>query len=334
MLGKKRSWNILTYSVFRESMARYVYKFRFAWPSNERWVTRAVVPVKYGRSYRHVSNYWAVSPLWRIHRAWLKARTTFSFCPTLLTIVVGFRLPAAQYLLTYYLLTPCSRVLLQKLTGFQLVKKFPAFYGTQKFITAFTSARHLSLSWARSIQSIPSHSNSWRSILILSSLIRLGFPSGLFPSGFPTKTLHTSLLSPVPVTCRAHLILFNLTTRTIMSEENKSWSSSLYIFLHSSVDSSHLGPNILLSTLLSNTLNLRSKFHTHSKQSAQYRGTNICYDITNEQTNPPCSHQLFNRIGNNIPTWSWQYLLNIVSSFICTFIECFDKNLDQSSPVA
>ena len=45
-----------------------------------------------------------------------------------------------------YLLTPWSRVLLEKLTGLQLVKKFPAFYGTRRFITAFTSARHLSLS--------------------------------------------------------------------------------------------------------------------------------------------------------------------------------------------
>jgi hypothetical protein len=45
-----------------------------------------------------------------------------------------------------YLLTPRSRVLLERLTGFQLVKKFPSFYGTRKFITAFTSARLLSLS--------------------------------------------------------------------------------------------------------------------------------------------------------------------------------------------
>jgi len=45
-----------------------------------------------------------------------------------------------------YLLTPWSRVLLEKLTGRQLVKKFPAFYGTRRFITALTSARHLSLS--------------------------------------------------------------------------------------------------------------------------------------------------------------------------------------------
>ena len=39
--------------------------------------------------------------------------------------------------------------------GPQLVKKFPAFYGTRRPITAFKSARHLSLSWARSIQSMP-----------------------------------------------------------------------------------------------------------------------------------------------------------------------------------
>jgi len=50
-----------------------------------------------------------------------------------------------SYLLTY-LLTPWSRVLLEKLTGLHLVKKFPTFYGTRRFITAFTSARHLFLS--------------------------------------------------------------------------------------------------------------------------------------------------------------------------------------------
>jgi len=42
----------------------------------------------------------------------------------------------------------------------------------------------------------PPHSTSWRSILILSSHLSLGLPTGLFPSGFPTKTLYTPLPSP------------------------------------------------------------------------------------------------------------------------------------------
>jgi hypothetical protein len=55
--------------------------------------------------------------------------------------------------LTNYL-TPWNRVPFERLTGPQQVKKFPAFYGTWRFITTFTVARHLSLSWARSIQSM------------------------------------------------------------------------------------------------------------------------------------------------------------------------------------
>ena len=94
-----------------------------------------------------------------------------------------------------YLLTPWSTVLLENLTGFQLLKKLPSFYGTRKFITVFTSARHMFLSWASSIESIPPHSTSWRSILILSSHLRLGLPCGLFPSDFPTRTLYAPLSS-------------------------------------------------------------------------------------------------------------------------------------------
>ena len=69
---------------------------------------------------------------------------------------------------TSHLLTPWCRVLPEQLTGTQLVKKFPAFHRTRRFITALTSVRHLSLSWTSPIQSIYPHPTSWRSILILS----------------------------------------------------------------------------------------------------------------------------------------------------------------------
>ena len=73
-----------------------------------------------------------------------------------------------------FLLTPWCRVLLEKLTGLQLVKKFPTFYGTRRFITALTSVRHLSLSWASPIKYTYPHPTSWISILILSTHLRLG----------------------------------------------------------------------------------------------------------------------------------------------------------------
>jgi hypothetical protein len=53
------------------------------------------------------------------------------------------------------LYNPWNRILLtEKLTISQLLKKFPAIYVTRRFITAFASARHLSVSLTRSIQSV------------------------------------------------------------------------------------------------------------------------------------------------------------------------------------
>jgi hypothetical protein len=107
-----------------------------------------------------------------------------------------------------YWLTPRSRVLLEKPTGLQLVKKFPSFYGTWRFNTAYTSARPPVPILGQLDPVHTPHSTSWRSFLILSSHLRLGLPSGLFPSGFPINILYTPLLSPTRETWPAHFKYF------------------------------------------------------------------------------------------------------------------------------
>ena len=111
------------------------------------------------------------------------------------------------------LLTPWCRVLLDKLTGLQLVNKFPAFHGTRKFITALTSLRHLSLSWANPILSIYPHPTSSRSILILSTHLRLGLPTGLLPSPPPRPYIHPLFTHTRHKPSPSH------SSRTILGEE-------------------------------------------------------------------------------------------------------------------
>ena len=159
------------------------------------------------------------------------------------------------YLIIYlinYLITPWNRVLFEKLAGTHLVKKFPAFHWARRFIIAFTCDRHLSLSWAGSILSMFSHPTSWKSILILSSHVRLGLLSDLSSSGFPTKTLYPPFLSPIRVTFSTYLFLLDLITRIMFGDEFSSLSFSIWSFLHSPVTSSPLSPNLLLNTLFSN----------------------------------------------------------------------------------
>jgi len=115
------------------------------------------------------------------------------------------------------------------------------------------------------------HPTYWRSILILSSHLYLGLPSGLFPSSFPTKTQYAPVLSPICATCPAHFILLDLITRTIFGEESRSLSSSLCSLLHSPVTMPLLGPNIPLCTLYSNTLSLRSSLSVSNQDSHPYK---------------------------------------------------------------
>src|SRR5215471_8060313 len=110
-------------------------------------------------------------------------------------------------------------------------------------------------------------------MLILSSHLRLGLPNGLFPAGFPTNTLCTPLSSPIRATCSAHLIPLDLTTRTILGKEYRSFSSSLCNFLYSPVTSSLLGPNTLLNTLFSNTLSLCFSRNVSDQVSHPYKTT-------------------------------------------------------------
>ena len=97
------------------------------------------------------------------------------------------------------------------------------------------------ISWARSF------------ILILSSHLHLVLQVDLFLS-FPNQNPVCTSRLPILATCLAHLIRLDLITRTIFVEEYKSWNFSLRSLIQSPVTLSLLGPNIFLSTLLSDIL--------------------------------------------------------------------------------
>ena len=152
---------------------------------------------------------------------------------------------------------------------FSVSQEISAFYGTRRFITAFTSAHHMSLCQARSIQSIYPHPHFLKfNLNIILPLTPVSSKS--LPQVSPSKILLTSLLPPIHATRPAHLILDFITWK-IMGEQYRSLRSSLYSFLHSPVTSPLLGPNILPNTLFSNTLNLRSSVNVSDQVSHSYK---------------------------------------------------------------
>ena len=135
--------------------------------------------------------------------------------------VQGFCLPELfhQEALLIYLLTSWCRVLLEKLTDLQLVKKFPAFHGTRRFITALTSVRHPPHILG---QSNPVHIPTSHLLEIHPNIIHPSTPwsshwslSLQFSQQDPIHPLSSSTRAK----CPAHLILPDFITRTILGEE-------------------------------------------------------------------------------------------------------------------
>jgi hypothetical protein len=94
-------------------------------------------------------------------------------------------------------------------------------YGTRRFNVAFTRCLQLSLSWAESTQLPTMIPISSRSILILSSHLRLGV-------GLPVTILEALLPYSILATCPTHLIFLDLITLTILGER---WKLSLLFSL-------------------------------------------------------------------------------------------------------
>jgi hypothetical protein len=203
-----REWGLLLtlLSVTKRNKRKRIHNRFTNWTWNFKilsWKCTAVVCWSYRTGTRchncpatslcgYTKDKWNKSP-WAVVQGWESARAGSGSGGQKSLSYMALNMFKAEHNPLTNQLTPWSRVLLEKLAGRQLVKKFSAFYGTRRFITAFTRARHLSLSCAISIQSMPPHPTSWRSILILSSHLRLGLLSGSFPQVSPPKScMHLS----------------------------------------------------------------------------------------------------------------------------------------------
>ena len=141
---------------------------------------------------------------------------------------------------------PCSTFLIEKLSFSQLVKKFPIIYGSRRFITTLISAKHLSLSWARSIQSMNSTFHSLKIHLNIIFSAKPGYPKWSLSLRFPHQNRVYNTPFPIRTTCPTHFILLYFITHKILSEHYTSLSSSFCSYLVSLVNTYLLHPNLYI----------------------------------------------------------------------------------------
>ena len=183
-----------------------------SWPANKFAASQEIPRISRNQKvhYRTHKRPPTVSILGQLNPVHISTSHLLEICPN---IIHPF-----TYLLTYSMV--------QSPSGLQLVKKFPAFHGTRKFITALTRVRQLSLSWASPIQSIyPPHLLQIHPNIILPSTPRS--PQWSFSLRFP----HQDPILPPLLNLISSLFVFcvmpPLETFPPSSPRRSEWGSSL-----------------------------------------------------------------------------------------------------------